>query len=1540
MQKRYFSNLVKFSLSLMLFLTLVLNFIIPAQKARAVGMDYSAWNDVGIIYTAPSGSAYYPSVLYKANGFGSGTPLYKMWYSDGNGQAFVIDSSDGFTWGTPTTLTGLGGDAHHVQVLYDAACFGTLPCDGSASKYKIWYFDTNANLYSITAMATAQSTDGVNWTGDSSLTQSATAQLVTGAGTGWNRGSYGPISLFYQPDASDTGTDPWNYSYVMDYDGTDGSSEVTGLAYSTDGLFWSAYSASPVLDKSAGNAWDCDDAAYGTVFHDAAGYHYWYSGGGGDNGSGTCRVGAPVQEGIGYASSPDGFTWTKKAQPIFHISQGVGYRNLRVYTPAVVDDGSGTLKMYYSALSSTSGDPKKIGLAILSPASVYVDDDWIGYSAGTQVMVGGMAHFIGADAFDTVQKGVNSVASGGTVNVAAGTYDEQVVIDKALTLQGVGDTTVIQPSQATASSFTLYDRRSGGPVTSAGILVTDTTSTVNVRDLKIDGSLVTSTPGADGFMGILYRGTPGLVDSVIVNGISITNGVGMYLSGYGSPVAVSASNSTISSYLKAGIVANNAGITAAITGNTITGMGPTIIIAQNGIQFGYGATGTISENTISGHVWTGTYGGSNDPAADAEADGASGILLYMPGAGIEIDHNVLTANQFGLWSVAAPDVNVHDNTITGLAHTGSAYPVAIAVWSEDMWTDDMGGTEQATDATISNNTISTNDYGLLVLDYTAGGPVPTASVNGNTFNENLIQATATGSSVFNVSATLAANTFDKTVTVNHLGSLRSTIWGTVQGGVDGAAAGDAVVVSPGIYRENVVVNKSVAVAGSGAASTIVQPAISNPNCGGAGGGSLCPGGSYVFLVEADNVIIHDLAVDGDNPTLTSGVVVGGADLDARNGIITNHSKSVYNGLEVYNVTIRNIFLRGLYASSNGTFNFHNNTVTNVRADSSSIAIFAWVGSGTIANNTVSYANDAISANHSSGIQFLSNTVTHSASGIHTDNAGDGGGVADLIQGNTITDCTTDGYGIFTFVPYIAPVVNNNTVTNCAVGLSAWGQGAAVTPQFTNNVVTGPAKAAGSVGAYITTDQIGYGYNDISVLFTGNTITNFETGVYLTADEQTWTSGWVSKTITATFHSNQISGNTHGLDIGTTGDYVTDFEKNWWGAVSGPGPVALGSGDTIVAGVDYSPWCTNPACTTFAPPFATVTAITSDTPDPSVVGQAVTVTATVTGLPSGALTPTGAVLISDGTPSGTSCTITLVNGTGSCDLTFTSIGSKTLDALFTPASTADFSSSSDTEPHTVTKASPSVTTWPTASSINYGQALSASTLSGGVATPSGTFAFTSPATRPNAGTTQQSVTFTPDDTVNYSPVTGTVSVLVNKAPLSITANNDTRTFTGGAYGGGNGVTCSGFVNNETSVVLGGTLTFGGTSQGAVNVGSYSIVPGGLTSENYTITFHEGTLTIQKAAQTITFGPLADRQLDDPDFVVTATASSGLDVAFTTVTPGVCTITSTGLVHLVSSGTCTLQADQSGNPNFNSASHVRQSFAVGQPEFILYLPLIFR
>jgi hypothetical protein len=91
---------------------------------------------------------------------------------------------------------------------------------------------------------------------------------------------------------------------------------------------------------------------------------------------------------------------------------------------------------------------------------------------------------------------------------------------------------------------------------------------------------------------------------------------------------------------------------------------------------------------------------------------------------------------------------------------------------------------------------------------------------------------------------------------------------------------------------------------------------------------------------------------------------------------------------------------------------------------------------------------------------------------------------------------------------------------------------------------------------------------------------------------------------------------------------------------------------------------------------------------------------------------------------------------------------------------------------VSKATPTVYKWPSASTIGYGQTLSSSTLSGGTASVPGTFAFTAPATVPVLGTQAESVTFTPTDTTDYITVTGAVNVTVNQLDFTLTATGGT------------------------------------------------------------------------------------------------------------------------------------------------------------------------
>ena len=96
--------------------------------------------------------------------------------------------------------------------------------------------------------------------------------------------------------------------------------------------------------------------------------------------------------------------------------------------------------------------------------------------------------------------------------------------------------------------------------------------------------------------------------------------------------------------------------------------------------------------------------------------------------------------------------------------------------------------------------------------------------------------------------------------------------------------------------------------------------------------------------------------------------------------------------------------------------------------------------------------------------------------------------------------------------------------------------------------------------------------------------------------------------------------------------------------------------------------------------------------------------------------------------------------------------------------------------------------------------------------------------------------------------------ITPARLTITANNANAIYNAQAYSGGNGVAYDGLVDGQTAAVLGGTLTYGGNSQGALNVGSYTLTPGGLASNNYAITYDSGTLTISPATLTYVATPV--------------------------------------------------------------------------------------
>ena len=87
----------------------------------------------------------------------------------------------------------------------------------------------------------------------------------------------------------------------------------------------------------------------------------------------------------------------------------------------------------------------------------------------------------------------------------------------------------------------------------------------------------------------------------------------------------------------------------------------------------------------------------------------------------------------------------------------------------------------------------------------------------------------------------------------------------------------------------------------------------------------------------------------------------------------------------------------------------------------------------------------------------------------------------------------------------------------------------------------------------------------------------------------------------------------------------------------------------------------------------------------------------------------------------------------------------------------------------------------------------------------------------------------------------------------------------------------------------------------------------------------SFSVAKGDQTISFSALSNVAITASPVTLSATAGSGLAVAFTSTTTSVCTVSGTTLT-LVAQGTCSVDANQAGNTNWNAAPTVSRSFTV--------------
>ncbi|HEX4951672.1 MAG TPA: MBG domain-containing protein, partial [Blastocatellia bacterium] len=186
--------------------------------------------------------------------------------------------------------------------------------------------------------------------------------------------------------------------------------------------------------------------------------------------------------------------------------------------------------------------------------------------------------------------------------------------------------------------------------------------------------------------------------------------------------------------------------------------------------------------------------------------------------------------------------------------------------------------------------------------------------------------------------------------------------------------------------------------------------------------------------------------------------------------------------------------------------------------------------------------------------------------------------------------------------------------------------------------------------------------------------------------------------------------------------------------------------------------------------------------------------------------------------------------------------------------------------TVNKLAPVVTLNTSATSVTYGQSvtLTASVNSINNIAPTGTITFSAGSTTLGTGTisngqatlsvnslnaAQHSISAAYGGDTNYVGATSSAtSVTVNKATLTVTADNKTKT-----YATTNPeLTASivGWVNGDTQNVLSGSLQLSTTATSNSPAGNYPITVSGVSASNYAITFVNGTLSVSKAVLTVT------------------------------------------------------------------------------------------
>jgi hypothetical protein len=310
-------------------------------------------------------------------------------------------------------------------------------------------------------------------------------------------------------------------------------------------------------------------------------------------------------------------------------------------------------------------------------------------------------HLVG---YQTIQAAVNAVPSGSIIKVCPGTYPEQVVITKPLTLTGAASAAsnaeVLIRIPAGGATGSIYDGIIGSVYYQ---ILVSSTGPVNITDIAFDGTGNNIPDGWGDLAAIYYQESSGTVNGIsVANEIDYGGGMGI-IAAANAIQTVTVENSDFRSFDGLGIwgkTNTSSSLTLDVKSNTINDTG------ENGV---YGGTdGLLLLGSVSGTIESNLVNGSGN-----------GFGMLFDGSAATITANTIVASTVDGPPNSGIEVNGGSNTVKGNRILSGPIGVGIV----------LAGS--ATGGSVTGNTI-TGGSGGYGIDMCGQGTASGFTVTGNT----------------------------------------------------------------------------------------------------------------------------------------------------------------------------------------------------------------------------------------------------------------------------------------------------------------------------------------------------------------------------------------------------------------------------------------------------------------------------------------------------------------------------------------------------------------------------------------------------------------------------------------------------------------------------------------------------------------------------------------------------------------------------------------------------------------------------------------